>query len=61
MEGEIEDPKVKKLFAIPEEYYEKSMFLRDIKIKYLKFKALSDKQIEAFQNAVEKMKEEQDD
>jgi len=61
MEGKIEDAAMKKMFNIPDELYQKSMFLRDIKIKYLKFKALSDKQIEAFKNAVVKLKEEEQD
>ena len=59
MEGKIEDAAMKKMFKIPEEFYQQSMFLRDIKIKYLKFKTLSEKQIDAFKKAVEKMKEEQ--
>ena len=57
MEGTIKDPKMKRLFKIPEEYYKRSAFLRDIKIKYLKFGELSEKQIEAFKKAVKDMKE----
>lgn len=59
LEGEIEDPEMKKLFDIPEEYYKKSSFLRSIKSNYLKFKNLTDKQIEAFKKVVEKMKEKE--
>ena len=55
--GEIKNPKMKKLFDIPEEFYMKNSFLRDIKIKYLQFGKLSEKQIEAFKKTVKKMKE----
>ncbi len=57
MKGEIKDKEIKKLFDIPEEFYKESMFLRDIKIKYLQYGTLSEKQIEVFKNVVEKMKE----
>ena len=56
LEGEIKDKKMKKLFNIPEELYKQNAFLRDIKISYLKYKDLSEKQIEAFKNVVEKLK-----
>lgn len=56
LKGEIKDKKMKKLFDIPEEFYEKNSFLRDIKINYLKFGKLTEKQIEAFKKTVEKMK-----
>lgn len=52
MVGEVTDPELKKLLDIPEAFYEKSMFLRDIKIKCLKYGALSEKQIEAFKKTV---------
>ena len=58
MEGEITDPVIKQLFDIPEDYYKENSFLRDIKIKYIKFGNLSEKQIEAFKKTVEKLKEE---
>ena len=58
MEGEIEDPKMKKMFDIPEEFYKKNSFLRDIKVNYLRYENLSDRQIEAFKKTVERMKEE---
>lgn len=58
LEGEVKDPKMKRLFAIPTAYYEMNPFLREIKMKYLKFNSLSDKQVEAFKKAVERMKEE---
>jgi hypothetical protein len=56
MKGEITDPKMKKFFDIPESYYEASMFLRDIKIKYLLYGKLSENQIAAFEKVVGKMK-----
>ncbi|MBW3022577.1 hypothetical protein KY308_00545 [Candidatus Woesearchaeota archaeon] len=58
MQGEIKDPKIKKLLDIPEKFYKENAFLRDIKINYLKYGNLSEKQIEAFKKTVEKMKEE---
>ena len=61
MEGEIKDPKMKKLFDIPEEFYKKNMFLRSIKINYLRFGKLSEKQIEAFKKTVKKMKEQKEE
>ncbi|RMD58201.1 hypothetical protein D6825_01670 [Candidatus Woesearchaeota archaeon] len=54
----IKDPEMKKMFDIPEELYEKSSFLRDIKLKYLEYGELSEKQIEAFKKVVDKLKEE---
>lgn len=57
LQGEIKDPKMKKMFDIPEEFYKQSGFLRSIKSNYLKFGKLSDKQIEFFKKAVKEMKE----
>jgi hypothetical protein len=54
----IEDKEMEKLFDIPLQYYIDNMFLRDIKIKYIKFGNLSEKQIEAFKKTVDKMKED---
>ena len=59
MEGEIKDPKMKEMFDIPEEFYMKNSFLRDIKIKYLRFGSLSEKQIEAFEKTVKEMEKEE--
>jgi hypothetical protein len=56
MNGEIKDPVMKAMFDIPEELYAKNAFLRDIKVNYLKFGNLSEKQIEAFKKTVERMK-----
>jgi len=52
---EIEDPKMKEMFNIPEEYYKDNSFLRDIKKNYLRYNNLSEKQIEAFKKVVENM------
>lgn len=57
MSGEIKDPKLKKMFNIPEELYMKNAFLRDIKIKYLRFGTLSDKQIEIFKKVAKELTE----
>jgi len=54
---EIKNRKMKKLFDIPEDFYKENFFLRSIKINYLRFGGLSEKQIEAFKKTVEKMKE----
>lgn len=53
----VEDPKMKELFDIPEEYYRKSEFLRDLKIDFHRFGNLTEKQIAAFKETVEKLKE----
>lgn len=58
--GEIKSPQMKKLLNIPEEFYKENAFLRDIKINYLRFGKLSEKQIEFFQKAVKKMEEGKD-
>ena len=57
MQGEIKDPKMKKLFDIPEQYYKQNMFLRNIKVNYLRYGNLTEKQIEAFKKVVKKIKE----
>ena len=56
LSGKISDPKMKKLFNVPEDFYRQSSFLRSIKSGYLRFGKLSDKQIEAFKNTVERLK-----
>ena len=53
----IEDPKMKKMFDIPEEFYKENSFLRSIKLNYLKFKNLSEKQVAAFKKVVKQMKD----
>lgn len=54
----ITNPKMKKFFDIPEEFYKENSFLRNIKIAYLRYKELSEKQIAAFKKTVKKMKEQ---
>ena len=56
IEQPVTDPTYKKLLDIPREFYEKSMFLRNIKRAYLQFGSLSEKQIEFFKKAVEDLK-----
>jgi hypothetical protein len=58
MKGEIKDPQMKKMFDIPAQFYKDSMFLRDIKIKYLQYENLSERQVEAFKKSVLKLEEE---
>ncbi|MFH0701685.1 MAG: hypothetical protein V2A62_04570 [Candidatus Woesearchaeota archaeon] len=58
--GEVKDPTIKKLFDIPEEFYKENSFLRSVKINYLKFGQLSEKQLEFFKKTVTKMKEERE-
>ncbi len=53
---EIKDPKMKKFFNIPEELYKDSSFLRSIKLNYLEYENLSERQIEAFKETVKKLK-----
>lgn len=60
MEGEIKDPKMKKLFDLPEEYYMEIPFLRNIKINYLKYGSLTERQVEAFGQAVKRHKEKKE-
>ena len=57
MGGEIKDPEMKKFFDIPDDFYKRNSFLKDIKRNYLKFGSLSERQIEAFKETVEKMTE----
>lgn len=59
LSGKIDDPEMKKMFDIPEKFYKKSSFLRDIKVKYLRYGNLTERQIAAFKKAVKEMKEEQ--
>jgi len=53
---QIEDPKMKKMFDIPEEHYKENPFLRNIKLNYMRYNNLTDRQIEAFKEAVKKLK-----
>ena len=58
MEGEINNPEMKKMFDISEAFYKKSQFLRNIKINYLRFGSLTEKQIAAFKKVVEEFTKE---
>ena len=53
---EIKDSKMKKMFNISEELYKENAFLRSIKLNYIRYESLSDKQIEAFKETVKKLK-----
>ncbi|MGM5485172.1 MAG: hypothetical protein ACQEP1_04860 [Nanobdellota archaeon] len=52
---EIKDPEMKKFFDIPEELYERSPFLRNIKVSYIEYGEITDKQKEAFLKAYKEM------
>ena len=56
LQGKITDLKMKKMFAIPEDLYKESGFLRSIKSNYLRFGNLTEKQLNAFKKVVEEMK-----
>lgn len=58
--GTIEDPKMKKFFDIPEEFYTESSFLRSIKINYLRYGDLSGDQIRAFKDVVKSFKDKRE-
>ncbi|MBI5390130.1 hypothetical protein HZB02_01460 [Candidatus Woesearchaeota archaeon] len=49
----VNDPAMKKFFAIPEDYYKQNSFLVNIKLNYLKYGTLTEKQIAAFKKVVE--------
>lgn len=57
MQGTIKNQKIKKFFEIPEEYYKQNSLLRNIKIHYLRFGKLTEKQKEAFKKTVEKLEQ----
>ena len=57
---EIKNKEMREFFNIPEEFYKNNLFLRSIKLSYLNFGKLTEKQKEAFKKTVEKMKEEKD-
>ncbi len=58
LDKEIKDKEMKKLFNIPEEFYKENSFLRNIKVAYLRYQNLSEKQVEAFKKTVKRLKEE---
>ncbi len=51
----IEDEKFRKLFDIDQKLYEQSSFLRSIKSNYLRFKSLSQKQVETFKKVADEL------
>jgi len=57
LNGEVKDPEMKKLFDIPEEFYKENPFLRNIKLNYLRYETLTERQVEAFKETVKRMKE----
>jgi hypothetical protein len=52
----IKDKKMKRFFDVPEQFYQKSSFLRAIKINYFRFGKLSDKQMEFFTKTVKDLR-----
>lgn len=55
LQHEIKDPEMKKFFDIPEEFYQQNQFLRNIKVSYLRYGALTERQISAFKKVVEQL------
>ena len=56
LSGEIKDVKMKKMFNISEDFYKDTPFLRSIKINYLRYGKLSEKQISTFKKVVKELK-----
>jgi hypothetical protein len=56
MNGVVDDPVMKKMFDIPEDFYQRNSFLRNIKINYLRYHSLTEPQINAFKKTVEDLK-----
>ena len=48
----VKNPTMKKMFAIPEAFYQEHSFLRSIKLNYLRYGSLTPKQIDAFKKTV---------
>ncbi|MBT3304172.1 hypothetical protein HN592_04595 [Candidatus Woesearchaeota archaeon] len=59
MDTEITDPKMKRMFNIPEELYKKSKFLRSIKINHIRYGELTPNQIKTFKKTVKDLKNPQ--
>lgn len=57
LKQKITDPYYKKLFNIDPKLFEENDFLRSIKINYLRFEGLTDRQVEAFKRTVEELKD----
>lgn len=56
MDTEITDPKMKRMFDIPEKLYKDSKFLRSIKINYIRYGELTENQIKTFKKVVKDLK-----
>ncbi len=52
----VTDPKYKALLDIPNDLYEKSQFLRNIKEAFLRFGSLTENQVSTFKKAVDDLK-----
>ena len=60
MNKPIKDPEMKKMFDIPEELYKKNGFLCNIKINYLRYGSLTEKQVDAFKRVAKELQDEED-
>jgi hypothetical protein len=54
----MKDPKMKKMFDIPQKLYEENSFLRDIRLKFERFDYLTERQIEVFKKVAKEEIEE---
>lgn len=54
----IENEEMKSFFDLPEEYYIENAFLRSVKINYIRYGRITEKQEMAFKKTLDKMKEE---
>jgi len=52
----IDDKNFRKMFDISEDLYKENSFLRSIKLNYIRYGKLSEKQIDAFRKTVENNK-----
>ena len=59
MDKPIDDPEMKAMFTIPEELYKKNSFLCNIKVNYLRYGSLSEKQVEAFKRVAKELQDEE--
>lgn len=58
LSGKIKNPRMKKLFDIPEDFYKENSFLRNIKASYLRMGVLTKSQMDAFKKVVKSIKDE---
>ena len=56
LEGEIKDKAMRAFFDLPEEFYRDNRFLRSVKIQYMRFGSITEKQREFFVKAAEQMR-----